>query len=146
MSETTLQVTHNFKGHLWCGIGALSAATGITTSAAKRIIRSVSLRKYIKAVTYSEMAHALTAMGHKIKREFYPRNAKDCPTLHEWLHGQMHSANRTYVICITGHWVVVRCDEWVCSMNQKARHVTDCPYLKAKVRHVVSFDHTDSGS
>lgn len=141
-----LHINHDFKGHLWCGIGSLSAAMEIPTSRAKSLIKSVSLRKYIKAVTYTEMAHALTYAGVPIQREHYSRDPAKCPTLKEWLHSEYRPCGKTAVICITGHWIVVRDDEWVCSMNQKARHVEDCPYLRARVRHVVLFDHGSSGS
>lgn len=140
-----LNINHDFKGHLWCGIGALSAALQIPTSEAKRRIRSASLRRYIKAVTYTEMAHAVSFAGHPIRREYYRRNPDECPTLKDWLHSKYRKFDEVNIICITGHWIVVKNDEWVCSMNQKARHVDDCPYLRARVRHVVRFQ-TSSGS
>lgn len=137
---TELAVQHNYRGHLWCGIGALSAALRIPTSMAKDIIKNVSLRKYIKAVTYSEMAHALSSMGVATFRDYFPRNASDCPTLNNWLEGNFRKWNRVYIVCITGHWIVIKNDQWVDSMNQTARDISSCPYLRAKVRHVVSFD------
>lgn len=142
-----LNINHNYKGHLWCGIGALSAATKTPTSICRNVIKAVSLRKQIKAVTYSEMAHALTAMGYRIEREFYRRDPDACPTLKDWLHSKYRKFDEVSVVCITGHWIVIQNDQWVCSMNQKPRHVDDCPYLRARVRHVVKFHtHTSSGS
>jgi hypothetical protein len=141
----TLFVNHTYKGHLWCGIGALSAATGLNTATCKETIKALSLRKYIKAVSYEEMSHALVALGKNIQREYYPRNFRECPTLKEWVHSTYRKSGQISVICITGHWIVVKDDEWVCSMNHKARHVDDCPYLAARVRHVIKFQ-SHSGS
>lgn len=139
-----LQVNHDYNTHLWCGIGALSAACGIPTSEAREVIKSVAMRKYIKAVTYSEMAHAITDVRTSPNREFMPRDWRECPTLQQWydrLEPQhKDGGGRVFVICITGHWIVVKRGKWVCSMNHKERDMSDCPYLTSRVRHVMYFD------
>jgi hypothetical protein len=144
--NTGLYVDHDYQGHLWCGIAALSAAIEIKTSQAKKIIRSVSLRRYVKAVTYTEMAHALVASGYGIKRHHMPYKGANCPTMSDWVE-QHRPWDRIYVICITGHWVVVQGDHWVCGMNHVARLNDDSPYKQARVRHVVEIiSQTTSGS
>ena len=141
-----LHVNHDYNSHLWCGIGSLSAAAGIPTSEAEALIQDLGMRSHIKAVTYSEMADALTACGELVGQNFFPREADDCPTLKQWWD---HLApeykegldQRTFVICITGHWLVVRHGKWVCSMNHAARAMDDCPYLGSRVRHIITFDN-----
>jgi len=142
MSNNQLSIRDDLRNtHLWCGIAAAAAALRITTSEALDLLKATSLRRAIKAVTYSELRHALAYMigGDKLTSRQYPREATECPTLSEWLEAEYRESNRTYVICITGHWITIRNDEWVCSMSHKPRSVSDCPYLRARVRFVTSF-------
>ena len=134
-----LWVQHDRPGMLWCGPAALSAALGVKTSEAYQMIRRQSLRRFIKAVTYSEMAHALTGFGVKFKRHQYPRDPKGCPTLKQWLEGTYRNWDETFIICITGHWIVIRNDQWACSMNQYGRTLDECLYLRTRVRCVLAF-------
>ena len=99
------------------------------------------------------------AEGKKIERIYLPRESKDCPTLKDFLdfseirnedgetvdvvHAEWKmdpDSPRYFVICITGHWIVVHGGKWVCSMNHNPRGVDDCPYLYSRVRHVIWFD------
>jgi hypothetical protein len=145
-TNNKLCIRHDYSKHLWCGIAALAAALEIPTTKARQIIRSVSLRKYIKAVTYTEMKHALISQGIKPAFKQYPRDPNACPTLREWLHSKYRKCGETNVVCITGHWLTIRDDTWVCGMNHFARDVDDCPYLQARVRCVIQFNQTSSGS
>lgn len=138
-----MQVTHDYNSHLWCGIGALSAALNITTTQAREHIKRTALRTHIKAITYSELAGALAEAGHTVRREYYPRNANECPLLKDWHECEAGEYNRIYAVCITGHWIVVCNDHWVDSMNHTKRPMDSCPYLRARVRHVVSFQPGD---
>lgn len=132
-----LRVRVNESGHVWCGPAVLSAAMGITSKEAKQVIKSVSLRKYIKAVTYGEMKHALVSMGVKCKSIRYPRRASDCLSLERWL--KHRDENTTYLICITGHWIAVRGNHWVDNTFPDGRRLDACPYNRCKVRYVIQL-------
>jgi hypothetical protein len=144
-----LHVQHEYYGHLWCGIGALSAALRIPTSEAQQIIKLNELRNHIKPVSYEEMNHALVSRGAKTSREWFPRDWDQCPKVSEWYDDKRMESNGylpsdiTYVMCILGHWIVIQGDEWVCSMNQNPRKMNDCPYSDSRVKHVISFNSTD---
>lgn len=130
-----LRVVHNDNCMPWCGPAALSAVMGTGTKEAKKLIKRNSLRRHLKAVTYSEMQLALMDAGYKTEFKQYPRDAGACPTLKDW--AATRDKDGTYIVCVTGHWIAIRGPMWVCSMNQNSRHIDDCPYLKAKVRCVI---------
>ena len=132
-----LRVLRNETGHVWCGPAALSAALRVTTKMATNMIRLASLRKYIKAVTYSEMEHALATRHIRFKSVRFPRKASDCLTLKTWLNHR--DKDSTYLVCITGHWITIRGNHWVCNMNENGRTLTFCPYMKAKVRFAIQL-------
>jgi len=132
-----LQVRVTSNRHVWCGPAALSAALGITTKEALAHIKRVSLRRFVKGVTYSEMLHAVAEAGVRAAPEKFPRDAKDCPTLKAWL--ETRKKDCTYLVCITGHWITVRGNHWVCNMNVFGRLLTSCPYLRAKVRYTIQL-------
>ncbi len=132
-----LRVDKNEYKHIWCGIAVLSAALGINTKTAENIFKHTTLRKYIKGITYKEMEHALAFRHVNFKSVGFPREASDCLTLKRWL--KSRDLNCTYLVCITGHWVAFRGNHWVCNMNEKARLVSDCPYVRAKVRYTIQL-------
>jgi hypothetical protein len=132
-----LAVRVDQTGHVWCGPAALSAALKITTSHALKIIKLCSMRRSIKGVTYGEMNHAVASQGIKTKVVRFPRKASDCLTLKSWLKTRKESC--TYLVCITGHWITIRGNHWVCNMNPDARLVDDIPYLRAKVRYTIQL-------
>ena len=133
------QVRHTGGCMPWCGPAAMSAIMGITTSEARDLVKTVSLRRFIKAVTYTEMNGALMAAGYRTNMKQFPRYAKECPTLKDWMATRDPDAD--YIVCITGHWIAIRGEWWVCNMNRFGRHLDDCPYLRAKVRCVVKVLH-----
>jgi hypothetical protein len=145
-----LQVTHDSKNHCWCGVGALSAIFGIGTIEATKKLKALTLRKYIKAVSYIEMAHAFAAFdGKRPIRVIYDRWAHKCQTLSGWLRSNKELVDHQPVaVCITGHWIVVHHGKWVDSMSHSERRLTDCPYLRARVRCTVTSGRaqTSSGS
>lgn len=132
-----LQVRADQNGHVWCGPAALSAALQITTSEAEKIILLCSLRKYMKAVTYAEMCHALASQGVRFFTETFDRENVNCPQLSDWL--ETREKDLTYLVCITGHWIAVRGNHWVCNMNREARLLEKCPYLEARVRFTIQL-------
>lgn len=140
-----LRVRVDEHGHVWCGPAALSAALAIRTTEARKIIRSCSMRKHLKAVTYGEMEHAVASQGIKTISTSFPRTATDCPTLKSWLETRDESC--TYLVCITGHWIAVRGNHWVCNMNRMGRLLENCPYMRTRVRFTIQLlDQSNSGS
>jgi len=136
-SPQPLAVRVDQRGHVWCGVAVLAAALAIPTSEAEKIIKSASLRKYLKAVTYDEMTHALATQGVKHLVQRFPREAHECPSLGDWL--GTRDVNCTYLVCITGHWIAVRGNHWVCNMNTQARLLEKCPYLATRVRFTIQL-------
>lgn len=143
------KVQHDYRGHLWCGIGAISAALNIPTSEAREILMVNELRKHIKPVSYDEMNSALVSQGAITEREYFPRNWEECPRVTDWYdatrmkYGGKLVSDWAYVICILGHWIVIQGDHWVCSMNHTPRPMPECPYLNSRVKHVISFNKSD---
>jgi len=136
-----LQVKNNSTGHVWCGPAALAAAIGSTTTMADNIFKHTTLRNRIKGVSYKEMEHALAFRHIRFKSTRYPRRAADCLTLARWLKSRQAQDEMkcTYLVCITGHWVTIRGNHWVCNMNQQGRLLENIPYGKAKVRYVIQL-------
>lgn len=146
-----LHVRKDQKGHVWCGPAALSAALGIATSVAYATIRVATLRRYIKGVSYAEMEHALSTFGSdtpqggvKFKSARFPREAQDCMTLKRWL--KTRDENCTYIVCLTGHWITIRGNQWACNMNLNGRLIDDCPYMGAKVRYAIRLHEKETVS
>ena len=137
-----LHVRKDQKGHVWCGPAALSAALGVATSVAHTIIRLASLRKYIKGVSYAEMEHALALRQVRFESVGFPREARDCMTLKCWL--KTRDENCTYIVCLTGHWITIRGNQWVCNMNLDGRLIDDCPYMGGKVRYTIRLHEDES--
>ena len=139
-----LHVRKDQKNHVWCGPAALSAALGITTSKAYATIGLATLRKHIKGVSYAEMEHALALHHIKFKSVRFPREARACMTFNSWL--ITRDENCTYIVCLTGHWITIRGNQWACNMNLEGRHIGDCPFMGAKVRYTIRLHEKEAVS
>jgi len=137
-----LRVRKDQNGHIWCGPAALSAALGIATSVAYATIRLATLRRHIKGVSYAEMEHALALHHIKFNSLRFPREARDCMTLKSWL--KTRDQNCTYIVCLTGHWIAIRGNQWSCNMNLNGRLIEDCPYMGAKVRYTIRLHEKEA--
>jgi hypothetical protein len=125
---------------MYCGRYALVAATGEDSQKITAAINSLRRRKLdaqVKGTTVRELRHALGATGVKFTSE-YIRGSRPCPTFTQWRHREQHGRRATYILLITGHWIVVRGDWLTDTFHEIAHDLSESnPYARKRVQAVI---------
>lgn len=99
-------------GNRYCGPAALSAIVGLTTDSAAQILREITGQRAIGGVTIASMSEALRRLGFRIHDPIRYREARagslQRPTLARWLREYPRGAEEVVLVCITGHFLVVK--------------------------------------
>lgn len=120
------------NGSTYCGPTSLSAVTGVGTKELCAIIRSkFPYIKVVKGVSVDTMISMLDHFGleyTKPSKAFKPCN------LRTWLR-DYRARDTTYILNLTGHYVVVRNDEIICTQfNGKITPICQSKYLGTRVK------------
>lgn len=139
------QVNHDNKSHPWCGLVAIAAVTGHSTSEVNRVLREVSGRDRIMGVSNKEMLTAMLRLGYKCSKAVLPiryvggkpRN----PTLAEFSREKRELfAKRPMIVNVTNHYVVLCGRRFVDSGNLDPISILDAPYRRARVVSAFAFE------
>lgn len=101
-------------GSNYCGPTSLSAITGVGTKSITRIIQKVrNNNRKVTGIAVIEAMALMKAMGVQSNLIHQPSGAK-APRLSSWL-TRNKKKGMTYLIVVTGHMLVVRDNEVVCT-------------------------------
>ena len=120
----------------YCGPFAIAALTGGTTDDASRLVRSFTGRRYIKWMYTSEVAKALQLRGKAIRRVNWRRRER--PTLNQWINTHA-KPDTSYVVLVTGHFIVVSNNRYACSEFPTAVRLDDAPGKRRKVEGYIEI-------
>ena len=114
----------------YCGPFAIAALTGGTTDDASRLVRSFTGRRAIKYMYTDELKEALIRRGKKLKHISFPKGCR--PTLSQWI-AKHAKPDTSYVVLVTGHYVVVSNNRFACSQNPTLVKLDDAPGKRRRV-------------
>lgn len=120
----------------YCGPFAIAALTGGTTDDAARLVRSFTGRPAIKWMYTSEVRQALEKRG---KRTRYKNcRQKEGWTLNRWIN-EIAKPDTSYVVLVTGHFVVVSNNRFACSQVREPIRLDDAPGKRRRVQGYIEI-------
>ncbi len=149
-------IKHDVKSKLWCGMGALSAVTGLPSSETKKIFQSFRRCTYvnvyneygdcvgdkerapvIKGISHPEMEKAFNLCGYNcaLKEGYSSVPMKERPTLASYLRGRKFKQS-CYLICVTNHYVVVKGNSFIDNHTRKPVPLSKAPWRRKRVKKV----------
>lgn len=117
------------NGSKYCGPTSISCVTGVGTKEICKVVRDkFPWRKQVKGLFNKELLVTLDHFGVK-----YQQIKMTCCTLRNWVDGYMRKGT-TYILNLTGHYVVVSGDEIVCTQFKGQRTpLSNSKYLRTQV-------------
>jgi hypothetical protein len=118
----------------YCGPAAISSIAGVTTDLAAEVVRELGDRVSIKSMQNAEMRAVLPSFGFKATLEASYRKSEGPPNLKAWL-DRREKFDATYLVHITGHYLVVSGRWFADSTRRKPVDVRDAPHMRCRVRN-----------
>lgn len=117
----------------WCGPSALDIITGCGYDRALDVLRLVTGKRSIKGTTNRAMLDALAKLSWTTK----PVPVDVGLTLAAWLRGRSKDQQtQTFLINVTGHYVVVRGRKGCDSHTKEPVWISDMPFRRSRVQKV----------
>lgn len=122
----------------FCGPAALSTVSGFSTDECARVIRDCHFARHarsrggVKGTSTFEMMEAFRALGYFLGRTIRPKVDGKRPTLAAWLRSRT-DRRATFLVMITGHWVVVRGNKFCDSFTREPVNLSKAPHRRCRV-------------
>ena len=131
------------KTQRFCGPGALSAITGRTAECGAAWInveRGRPAWRLVQGCSNHQVRRALRKLGYIARRQYVcnviTRSGRFLkPTVMQWLDQRIHKS-ATYLVVVTGHYVVVRGNQLVDNQHGNPVHVERSKHIRKRVRMV----------
>ncbi len=135
-----LKITHDLPTALWCGLAAISAATGEPTSKALALAKHFSKRTVVKGMTNWTLVSVLNALGYRAEKihdsiaDFV--ECRRQPTLAGWTKSNAKTfSSHPVIINVTGHYVTVQGKSFVDTFTPgfKPVRLKKAPWRRSRV-------------
>ena len=118
----------------YCGPFAIAALTGRTTDDVAALVRSFTGRRYIKWMCTSDVERALRRLGRTVRTTRFGK----APTLNQWIN-KYAKPDTSYVVLVTGHFIVVRNNRYACSVHRTPVRLDDAPGKRRRVQGYIEI-------
>jgi hypothetical protein len=133
------EAVNSGDGKSWCGPTVVASITGRDVLWVKRMIKERRQNNgAVKGTHWYELAYALEATGRALYRsqDYQHLKVKDRPTFSQWRRKYRVDRSATYIVGVTGHWVVVQ-GRWFCDTYSKGKviRLVDAPHQRRRVTY-----------
>lgn len=134
MKHQSTEPLHPVHGrNSYCGPAAISTITGASTDLAAKLIRRKTGAQSVKGAYFSDLAYAFDCLGFKASDGCGWQIGGKYPTLSKWLSDHRNPAF-TYLVQVTGHWLVVRCDMLADSRHRTPTDIGSADGMRCRVQ------------
>jgi hypothetical protein len=126
----------------YCGPAVISTLTGMTTDSAAEIVRRRTGQRVVKGMYTRELRDALYSLG--ITSDVRPVTGK--PTLNQWMTHHRENSKSTYLVVVTGHFIVVQQSHMIDNHTGTPEWVERSHCFRKRVREVYRLNDRRPGN